>query len=48
MTFELSERVFEVRIAEDIFHKLQHGAESSHEPMKEVIDRILRKELYAA
>ena len=48
MTFDLTERVFEVRVAEDVFHKLQHEAESSHQPMQKVIDRILRKELLTA
>jgi predicted HicB family RNase H-like nuclease len=48
MTFELSERVFEVRVSEDIFHRLQHEAEASHQSLPKTVDRILRKELLAA
>ncbi len=47
MTFELKERVFEVRVAEDMFEKLQHEAESLHQPMQKALDRILRKEFSA-
>ncbi len=47
MTFEITKRVYEVRVEEDMFEKLQHQAESSHQPMRKVLDGILRKELSA-
>jgi CopG antitoxin of type II toxin-antitoxin system len=45
VTFEISERVFEVRVAEDVFRKLQEQAASLHQPVPQVVDEILRKEL---
>lgn len=45
VTFEISERVFEVQVAEDVFKKLQEQAASLHQPMPKVVDEILRKEL---
>jgi len=45
VTFEISERVFEVQIAEDVFKKLQKQAASLHQPVLKVVDEILRKEL---
>lgn len=48
MKFELSKRVFEVQVSEDVFERLQEKAASSHQPMRKVIDQILRKELTAA
>ncbi len=45
VTFEISERIFEVQIAEDIFKKLQQEAASLHQPMPKIVDKILRKEL---
>ncbi|PYS22260.1 MAG: hypothetical protein DMF72_13880 [Acidobacteria bacterium] len=45
VTFEISERVFEVQIAEDVFKKLQAQAESLHQPVPKIVDKILRKEL---
>ncbi len=44
-TIEISERVFEVRVAEDVFKKLQQQATSLHLPVPKIVDRILRKEL---
>lgn len=44
-TIEISERVFEVQVAEDIFKKLQREAASLHQPLPQVVDKILRKEL---
>jgi hypothetical protein len=44
-TIEISERVFEVQVAEDVFKKLQEQAASLHQPMPKVVDEILRKEL---
>jgi hypothetical protein len=42
---EISERVFEVQVAEDVFKRLQKQAASLHQPVPEIIDEILRKEL---
>ena len=44
-TIEISERVFEVQVAEDVFRKLQQQAASLHQPLPKVVDEILRKEL---
>jgi hypothetical protein len=44
-TIEIRERVFEVEVAEDVFKRLQHEAESLHQTVPEVVDKILRKEL---
>ena len=44
-TIEISERVFEVRVAEDVFKKLQEEAASLHQPVPKIVDKILRKEL---
>lgn len=48
VVFEINERLFEVRVAEDVFHKLQHEAKSSHQSLPKTVDRILRKELSLA
>ena len=45
VTFEISERVFEIQVAEDVFKKLQEQAASLHQPVPKVVDEILRKEL---
>ena len=42
---EIKNRVFEVQIAEDVFRKLRQEAETLHQSVPKVIDRILRKEL---
>ena len=44
-TIEISERVFEVQVAEDVFKKLQQEAASLHQPMTKLVDKILRKQL---
>jgi hypothetical protein len=44
-TIEISERVFEVQVAEDVFKKLQQEAASLHQSVPRVVDEILRKEL---
>ena len=44
-TIEISERVFEVRVAEDVFKKLQEEAASLHQPVPKIVDKILRKAL---
>ncbi|MDQ3130195.1 MAG: hypothetical protein M3Q99_05475 [Acidobacteriota bacterium] len=42
---EVNNRVFEVRVAEDVFQKLQQEAISLHQSVPKVVDQILRKEL---
>ena len=44
-TIEISERVFEVQIAEDVFKRLQQEAASLQQPVPKIVDKILRKEL---
>ena len=44
-TIEISERIFEVQVAEDVFKKLQQQAASQHQPLPKIVDEILRKEL---
>ena len=44
-TIKISERVFEVQVAEDVFKKLQQEAASLHQPVPKIVDKILRKEL---
>ena len=44
-TIEISERVFEVQVAEDVFKKLEQEATSHHQSVPSVLDKILRKEL---
>ena len=44
-TIEISERVFEVQVAEDVFKKLQQEATSHHQSVPNIVDKILRKEL---
>lgn len=44
-TIEISERVFEVQVAEDVFKKLQQEAASLQQPVPKIVDKILRKEL---
>ncbi len=48
ITFDIEERVFEVRVSEDVFHKLRHEAEATHQSVPTTVDRILRKELSLA
>ncbi|HMG73110.1 MAG TPA: hypothetical protein VK582_06370 [Pyrinomonadaceae bacterium] len=43
-TIEISERVFEVQVAEDVFKKLQQEAASHHQTVPKIVDKILRKE----
>jgi hypothetical protein len=45
VTFEITERVFEVQVSEDIFKKLREQAASLHQPVPKVLDEILRREL---
>ncbi len=42
---EISERVFEVQVAEDVFKKLQKQASSLHQPVPKIVDEILRRGL---
>ena len=44
-TIAISERVFEVQVAEDVFKRLQQEAASLHQPVPTIVDKILRKEL---
>lgn len=44
-TAEIKNRVFEVQISEDVFQKLRQKAETSHQSVPKIVDRILRKEL---
>jgi hypothetical protein len=44
-TIDINTRVFEVRVAEDVFKKLQEHAASAHQPVPKILDQILRKEL---
>ena len=44
-TIEISERVFEVQVAEDVFKKLEQAATSLHQSVSTVVDKILRKQL---
>jgi hypothetical protein len=39
-TIEISERVFEVQVAEDVFRKLQQEAASLHQPVPKLADEI--------
>ncbi len=45
---EIKSRVFEVRVAEDVFRKLRQEAETSHQSVPKVVDQILRKQLTLA
>jgi len=42
---EISERVFEVQVAENVFKKLQEQAASLKQPLPKVVDGILGKQL---
>ena len=42
---EIESSVFEVQISEDVFQKLRQKAETSHQSVPKIVDRILRKEL---
>jgi predicted HicB family RNase H-like nuclease len=42
---EIKNRIFEIRVAEDVFQQLRHKAELSHQSVPKVVDQILRKEL---
>lgn len=44
-TIEISERVFEVQVAEDVFARLQQHAVSHHKSVPKIVDEMLRKEL---
>ena len=48
VVFEIKKRVFEVRVAEDVFDKLQIEAKLSNQSVLNTVDRILRKELSLA
>ena len=42
---DLRQRIFEVPVAEDVFQRLQHEAQSAHESISKVVDQILRERL---
>jgi hypothetical protein len=44
-TIQITERVFEVEVAEDIFRKLREQAASAHQPLPKIVDEILREKL---
>ncbi len=44
-TIKIEKRTYGVEISRDVFEKLQREAASSHQPMRKVLDGILRKEL---
>jgi hypothetical protein len=44
---KISKRVFEVRVEEDVFQRLQQEAKSLRQSVPEVVDQILRKTLAA-
>ena len=48
MEFRIEKRTYEVQVSKDVFERLRKKAASSRQPMRKVIDRILRKELTAA
>ncbi len=48
LVFDLNKRVFEVRVAEDMFEKLQKEAKAAHKSVPKVVDQILRKQLTPA
>lgn len=48
ITFEISKRVFEVPVSEDVFEGLRKEAASTKESVPTTIDRLLRKELSLA
>ena len=48
LVFDLKKRVFEVRVAEDMFEKLQVQAKAAHKSVPKVVDQILRKQLTPA
>lgn len=44
-SIEIRDRVFEVQVAEDVFQKLLKEATALQQPVPEVVDQILRKQL---
>ena len=44
LKFDLKERIYEVRVAEDVYEELRKEAETSHKPVPTILDQILRKE----
>jgi len=44
-TIEITERVFQVEVAADLFKKLREQAASLKQPLPTIVDKILRKEL---
>ena len=48
MEFRIEKRTYEVQVSEDVFGRLQEKAASSHQPVRKVVDQILRRELTTA
>lgn len=46
--FRIEKRTYEVQVSEEVFGRLQEKAASSHQPVRKVVDQILRRELTAA
>jgi hypothetical protein len=45
---EITQRIFEVPVEEDVFQKLQQEARSLHQSVPKVVDQLLRKTLAIA
>ena len=48
MEFRIEKRTYEVQVSADVFGRLQEKAASSHQPVRKVVDQILRRELTTA
>jgi len=46
--FELTTRIYEVQVSEEVFSSLRRKAEASHQSVPVTVDQILRKELSLA
>ena len=47
MEFRIEKRTYEVQVSEDVFESLRERAASTHQPVRTVIDQLVRKELSA-
>lgn len=45
---EIKERIYEVRVSQEVFQRLQKEANAHHQSVPKTVDRILRKELSLA
>ena len=46
--FDLTNRIYEVQVSEEVFNGLRKKAESTHQSVPKTADQILRKELSLA